>query len=93
VIGIYFEWNGTMSFAIYVYHASISYRNELVFNATRTFGKISCSIRIFFPFFSNAYCPGANKGDLSHVTHCTIPLLSFVQISSISKALQYAIGI
>ncbi len=75
------------------YHTSISYKNELVLNATRTFGNFSCSIRVFFPFFSNAFCLGANKGDLLHVTHCTIPLLSFVQNSFISRALQYVIGI
>jgi hypothetical protein len=46
MVGIYFEWYGTMFFMIFAYfHFSISYRSEIGFGVSRTFN----SRKPFFP--------------------------------------------
>ncbi len=66
-IDIFVEWNGIMSFVIFVsFSVWNSYRIEFV----------SCNSKIFKNLFSIL---GATKKKLLHVTHCIMSLLFFDQ--------------
>jgi hypothetical protein len=67
VVGIYFEWNGMMSFVTFAFfHILVSYMIE--FWASKTFGDF-----ILFYF-------GANKDILLYVAHCIISPIPFAKI-------------
>jgi hypothetical protein len=69
VVGIYFEWNGTMSLLIVVsFCILVSYNNELVSQFQKHLQNVP------FPCFCG------DKEDLLHVTHCIISLLPYEKI-------------
>jgi hypothetical protein len=69
MVGIYFEWNGTMFLLIVVsFCILVSYKNESVFQLQKHLQNVS------FP------CLYGDKDDLLHATHCIISLLLYVKI-------------
>jgi hypothetical protein len=81
MIGIYFGWNGTMSFVIFAFLIPISYKNELESHTSKTFGEFIFS------------CLCANKQNILHVTHCITSLLSFDQNTFISRVFEHVISL
>jgi hypothetical protein len=92
-----FELNWILiQFKVYynVVHASIPYRNELMFHASKTFGILSCFAKtFFFPCFPNVFSLGTNKEDLLYVRNYNISLLPFGQNSFISRLFQHVISL